>query len=83
MPRRRIGRPRKTRIIIRHGGSFFGRIGSALRGANNFLRRSRLISRAANAFGGPIGTSIGTIAGTLGYGRRRRRRRAQRRRITY
>jgi hypothetical protein len=48
--------------------------------AANFVKRHKLISRGANAFGksgskyAPIGTAVGSIASQLGLGRRRRRR---------
>lgn len=60
---RKQGRPRKTTTAKRRqtGGNVF-------RNINNFLRRTRAISRIANAVGGPIGSSVGTIANHFGYG---------------
>lgn len=53
------------------GGSFMG----FLRGANNFLRKTKLLSRvgglASMAF--PVLKGPSAVAGMLGYGRRRRR----------
>lgn len=45
--------------------------------ANNFLKSSKLVSSIGNALGSagvPFASKIGSIAGTLGYGRRRRGR---------
>jgi len=61
----------------RRGGSF----GSFLKGANNFLKKSGLLSTLGNLgsqivpgkWGKRIGMA-GNVASTLGYGRRRRRR---------
>ena len=61
----------------RRGGSF----GSFLKGANNFLKKSGLLSTLGEVgsslvpgkWGKRIGTA-GSIAGKLGYGRRRRRK---------
>ena len=46
--------------------------------ANNFLRSSKLVSTIGNALGAagvPFASQIGSVAGSLGYGRRRRHRR--------
>ena len=43
--------------------------------ANNFLRNSKLVSTVGSALGAagvPFASQIGSVAGSLGYGRRRR-----------
>ena len=45
--------------------------------ANNFLRNSKLVSTIGNSLGAagvPFASQIGSVAGSLGYGRRRRGR---------
>ena len=56
-------------------------IGSALRSVNRFLRGTKAISRIGNALGSigvPYASQVGSVAGSLGYGRRTRRRRRRR-----
>jgi hypothetical protein len=60
-----------------HGRGF----GSFLSGANKFLKDNQIISKVASAIAPHLGESgaslvnkIGSVAGTLGYGRRRHRR---------
>lgn len=46
-----------------------------LSGANNFLKSSKLVSTIGSALGSagvPFASQIGSVAGSLGYGRRRR-----------
>jgi len=70
----------------RRGRGVLSSIGKALGSANKFLRSSRLISRAGATLGSigvPYASQVGSIAGSLGYGKRRRvgyRRRRYRRR---
>jgi hypothetical protein len=84
-----IGRTRFPKSAIMHGGARRGMKGGGfmdfLRGANKFLRKTRLLSTvgglAASAF--PVLKAPAALAGMLGYGRRRRiqggRRRLRRR----
>jgi len=64
--RRRVHRRRRTM----HGGGFM----DTMRGINNFLKKSQVISKVAGALGGviPYASNVSSIAGNLGYGRRRR-----------
>jgi len=73
MPRRKSYTVARRRTHRRRGGSFWG----FLKKANSWLRRSGAISKVANALGSagvPFASKIGSVAGTLGYGRRRRGR---------
>ena len=70
--RRRVGRPRKRGRGLRET---FNKV-------NDFLKRTKLISKAGKmgaAFGIPYAGEIGAVAGQLGYGRRRRVTRRRRR----
>jgi hypothetical protein len=52
-----------------------GSLRSILGGVNKFLRRTKLVSRVGSALGAvgvPYAGSVGSVAGSLGYGRRRR-----------
>ena len=65
-PRRKVGGRRKMR-----GRGFM----DFLSKANEFLRNSKLISSVGSALGSagvPFASQIGSVAGSLGYGRRRR-----------
>ena len=72
--------PRRTSLKRRGGRRRGGSFGSFLKGANSFLKKSGLLSTLGNLgsqivpgkWGQRIGKA-GSIAGSLGYGRRRRR----------
>lgn len=83
MPKRRsrkvVSRQRR-RVGARRGGSWAG-FKKFMGSANKFLRKTKLISRVgkmAHMAGVPYAGTIGTVAGTLGYGRRRTVRRRRR-----
>jgi hypothetical protein len=62
----------RRRRRTRHGGTGIKDILSKI---NNFLRSTKIISSVGNALGTvgvPYASKIGSVAGTLGYGRRRR-----------
>jgi len=66
----RVGRRRHRRM---HGGGFLSFLGKA----NDFLKNSKLVSTVGSALGSagvPFASQIGSVAGSLGYGRRRHRR---------
>ena len=77
MPHKKTMRKGGMRKHRKRGGSFQ----SFISGANDFLKRTGLLSKLG-AFGssilpgefGKIAGTLGTAAGSLGYGRRRRRR---------
>ena len=69
--RRHVGRPRTShhRVLRGHGFKDF------LTKANNWLRDKKVISGVAGVLGSagvPFASSIGNVAGKLGYGRKRR-----------
>ena len=81
-----IGRTRFPQSAIMHGGARHHRMKGRgfmdfLRGANNFLKKTKLLSRvgsvASMAF--PVLKTPSAIAGMFGYGRRRRFRGGRRR----
>ena len=64
-PRRKVGERRKLR-----GRGFM----NFLSKANSFLKNSKLVSGVGSALGAmgvPYASQIGSVAGSLGYGRRR------------
>ena len=73
--------PRRTQHSRRGGRRRGGSFKSFIKGANNFLKKSGLLSTLGNLgsqivpgkWGERIGKA-GKVAGTLGYGRRRRRK---------
>ena len=70
MPARRMARGIGRRRRMRGRG-----IGDFLKRANSFLKSSKLVSTVGNALGAagiPFASQIGSVAGSLGYGRRRR-----------
>ena len=65
---------RRRRTHRRHHMAGAGFWGDLVSGAHNFLKKSKLISTVGSALGGvgvPYAGNIGSIAGSLGYGRRR------------
>lgn len=80
-----IGRTRFPHSAILHGGARHRMKGRGfmdfLKGANNFLKKTKLLSRvgsfASMAF--PVLKAPSAIAGILGYGRHRRHHRGGRR----
>lgn len=73
MPRKRVGRPRK-----RQNGEG---IKDVIRSVHNFIKKNRVISKAANILGTlgvPHAGTVGSIAATAGYGKMRRYRRRRR-----
>jgi len=69
MPRKRVGRPRK-----RQNGQG---IRDVIRSVHNFVKKNKLISKAANVLGSlgvPHAGTIGSIASTAGYRKKRRYR---------
>jgi hypothetical protein len=83
--RRRVRRRRVGRRRVRRGRGFFDLFKKGLSGVHNYVKSNNLISRFAPSILGRLGVSnstagkVGTIAKTLGYGRRRRRVRRVRR----
>lgn len=70
MPARKMARAPRRRRRMRGRGlmDFLGK-------ANNFLKQSKLVSSVGSALGAagvPFASQIGSVAGSLGYGRRRR-----------
>lgn len=65
-PGRPKGKSKRKSNTQQDGGRLFD--GSLLRRANKWLKDTKAISKIANSVGGPIGTSIGTIAQHYGYG---------------
>ena len=69
--RRRVGRPRIRRRVVRRR-----RVGGSLRGilsaAHGFVKKHQLVSKGLNHFGH---SRLAAAASSLGYGRRRRVRR--------
>lgn len=67
------------------GGSFFGKIGSWVKGAagsvNSFLKKYKPISRLAGLIPHPLARGVGAVAGLSGYGRRTRKRVVRRKRM--
>lgn len=83
MPRRRTTKSRKVVARRRRGGARQRGRGfmDFLRGANRFLKRTKLISRAGrigSMLGVPYVGTIGKYAGKVGYGRKRTVRRRRR-----
>ena len=77
MPRKRRASGSKTSRRPKRGEGFM----DILKSANNFLKKTKLISTVAGALGGlpggfgGIAGTVGNVAGSMGYGRRRRTRR--------
>ena len=70
--RRRAHGTHRKKVRRGHG------IGNFLRKANDWLKKTRVVSTVANALGGvgvPYAGAIGKVSGALGYGRRRRHHR--------
>ncbi len=63
------GRRRRRVVHRRRGGGFLSGIGNALSKANDFAKKTQIISKAATALGHP---NAAGFASSLGYGRRRR-----------
>lgn len=65
------------------GGSWWSNIGDKIKGAfnsaNNWLKKTKIISKVANVIPHPYAKGVGTVAGMLGYGRYHNRVRGYRR----
>ncbi len=84
MPRRKRTTKRKTAVARRrtYRRSMRGRgFMSFLKGANRFLKKTKLLSRGGKALsmlGVPYAGTAGRVAGAVGYGKRRSKRRFKR-----
>lgn len=88
MPKKRRSRQKIVLVPVQAGGAapWYRTVGQAILGKegyktaasiNNALRRSKAISKIANVagtLGVPGASTIGSVAGTLGYGRNMRGR---------
>lgn len=70
--------PRKRRARRMRGGSVLSKIKSAVGKVNNYLKRTKAVSKVAgvlDSVGVPYSGAVAKYAGMAGYGKRRRRRR--------